>query len=205
MEWIDSDKKLLELLQASWVPSQDLRDVPYDTYPFNNVPKEPGCYFIWTTEPVHHTFNSSTQTFEFDGGKVIYNGEASGSLHGRMRDHLMSKYGQDRSGISLDLFKGTPAKYQHYKKAYSKDKCKLPGLIAGHSDLNLTEEETLIRGTQDTVYFRNGIDMRDPKHQGYEFRFYYISGISKAYMSFIEIEWRARYGTPRLCSYHKGR
>ena len=33
----------------------------------------------------------------------------------------------------------------------------------------------------------------------------YVAGVDMHYAEYIEKEWRRRYGSPRLCSYHSGR
>ena len=66
------------------------------------------------------------------------------------------------------------------------------------------EKEYIQKDSSDIIYFRNGIDINDEKHQKFIFKVYYITGLSSLYLEFIEKEWR-KFGLPKLCSYSSGR
>ena len=67
------------------------------------------------------------------------------------------------------------------------------------------EKQGLINLDNDKIYFRNGIDIREEEHNHFDFRVYFIAGLSPLYLEFIEKKWREDKGLPKLCSYSKGR
>jgi hypothetical protein len=71
--------------------------------------------------------------------------------------------------------------------------------------LSDTEKEALEKADNEKFYFRNGIDITEEKHKVYEFRVYFITGLSSLYLDFIEKKWRKDFGLPKLCSYSSGR
>ena len=71
--------------------------------------------------------------------------------------------------------------------------------------LSDTEKEELEKAIGEKFYFRNGIDITEQKHTSFEFRVYYITGLSSLYLDFIEKKWREDFGLPKLCSYSSGR
>jgi hypothetical protein len=56
----------------------------------------------------------------------------------------------------------------------------------------------------DVYFFRNGINLTDDKHNIYDFKIFYITGLTNLYLEHIEKQWRES-GLPQLCSYSTGR
>ena len=201
---------------------------------FNIIPQGGGCYWIWTNEPVSHFFHKKPIPPNFNNGEIIYNGIAKDDVRKRVKEHLFSKVDTERSGISLDIY--FDKTISHRKKAlsatgkvpYIKDKEK-PSKenkntvlkkgdeidfykpIRNREDfmklyLSDSEKKSLSSLTNDRIYFRNGINITDPKHQGFDFKVYYITGLSSLYLEFIEKKWRVDNNwLPKLCSYSSGR
>lgn len=200
---------------------------------FEAIPESGGCYWIWRNEPVLHSLHKHRIPDQFGGGEIIYNGIAKDNVRGRAKHHLLGDVEAGWSGISLDVFFGETT--SHRKKAFSekgkvpyikenykiKKAIKAKGLkkddiverfkpIRNKDDffkLNLSnkEKEVLKDMEYDMIYFRNGVDITEEKHQGFEFRVYYITGLSSLYLDFIEKKWREDNGLPKLCSYSSGR
>lgn len=136
------------------------------------------------------------------------------NIRWRVRNHLFSSPGEGWSGISVDILLDYAV--SHRKKAMSTQPRAKTAYVNRERvtnkvallQLNLTEaERNYIQNTASNVfYFRNGINISEEKHLDYEFRVYFIVGLSSAtYMDFIEKEWRRKYGLPKLCSYSSGR
>jgi hypothetical protein len=200
---------------------------------FEQIPATGGCYWIWTNEPVLHSLHKNKTPDSFDNGEIIYNGIAKDNVRGRAKHHLLGEVDARWSGISLDIYFGETV--SHRKKALSgngkvpyikehfilKRGIKAKGLSKGDTierfkairtkddflKINLTdlEKERLEANRYDKIYFRNGIDIREEKHQAYQFRVYFITGLSSLYLDFIEKKWREDFGLPKLCSYSSGR
>lgn len=200
---------------------------------FKQIPESGGCYWIWANEPVLHSLHKNKTPAPYDGGEIIYNGIAKDNVRGRAEHHLLGDVEAGWSGISIDIFFGETT--SHRKKAFSekgkvpfiKEEYKLKraikekGLkkddivkrfkpIRSKDDflkINLSdkEKEALKELDYDKIYFRNGIDITEEKHQGFEFRVYYITGLYSLYLDFIEKKWREENGLPKLCSYSSGR
>lgn len=197
------------------------------------IPDGGGCYWIWTNEPVTHFFHKNNPPNPIDGGEIIYNGIAKDDVKGRIRNHLLGQPDAGWSGISLDIYFGDTA--SHRKKVVSQKgkvpyiqeekevsrAIKNKGLKKGDKisrlaplrkkadfdKLNLSEEEKKYISSKEytDLYFRNGIDVRESKHKDFEFRVYFIVGLTSIYLDFIEKQWRSINGTPKLCSYSSGR
>lgn len=207
--------------------------VPKLSADIDDIPIGGGCYWIWTNEPVRHSLHKNKIPDKFDNGEIIYNGIAKDDVRGRVKHHLFGDVDAGWSGISLDIYFGDTI--SHRKKALSekgkvpyiiaqkivKRGNKKNGLIKGDEidifkpirskedfeKLYLSEEEKtqLINADAGKTFFRNGIDLTEAKHSSYEYRVYFITGLSSLYLEFIEKKWRDDNGLPKLCSYSSGR
>jgi hypothetical protein len=206
--------------------------IPKNVTELNRIPESGGCYWIWTNEPVLHSLHKKPTPVAFDNGEIIYNGRANSDVRGRIKGHLFGQHNATWSAISLDIyFDPTPS---HRKKAlslmgkvpYIKSKKilkrgnKKKGLLKGSAiddyspirtkeDLDkiyLSDDERILlnRSSSNQIHFRNGIDITESKHVSFEFRVYFITGLSTLYIDFIEKKWREN-GLPKLCSYSLGR
>jgi len=197
------------------------------------IPSNGGCYWIWTNEPVKHSLHKNINPKPFDGGEIIYNGIAKDDVRKRIRNHLFGIIDAGWSAISLDIYSGMTV--SHRKKAlsgkgkvpyikidsFAKRSNKKKGILKDSPieiykpirekkdllSIYLSSKEKRIISTYDfdTIYFRNGININDPKHKKFEFRAYYITGLESLYLDYIEKQWRVNYGLPKLCSYSAGR
>jgi hypothetical protein len=199
----------------------------------DEIPNGGGCYWIWTNEPVFHSLHKNASPQPFNQGEIIYNGIAKDDVRGRVKHHLFGHVDAGWSGISLDIHFGDTV--SHRKKAlsdngkvpYIKSKKivkrgnKKKGLNKGDEInefkpirskddfekiyLSDYEKEQLADSKFDKIFFRNGIDLTEAKHSGFEFKVYYITELSSLYLEFIEKKWREDNGLPKLCSYSSGR
>jgi hypothetical protein len=229
--WKKQEQKFIRLTKTAVFPSSNLKKVDFvdikNITDFDKIPQEAGCYWIWTNEKIIHTFHKDKIpegiTNRIEGkrirGEIIYNGVGQG-ISGRIKNHLLGKIKAGWSGVSIDIYFGRVK--SHKKKAMSK-KGKVPFVNLKISSankslipimtkelllkLNLSrKEKRYIKTTnKNTVYFRNGINIFEPKHKKYKFRVYYIAEINPLYISFIEKKWREKYGRPKLCYYKEGR
>ena len=197
------------------------------------IPSGGGCYWIWTNEPVLHSLHKNKTPRRFDNGEIIYNGIAKDNVKGRVSHHLFGQVDAGWSGISMDIFFNKTV--SHRKKAMgikgkvpfiktsviAKGGNKKSGINNGDTlekfqalrtkedllkiHLSNIEIQYIINSKNDNIFFRNGIDITEPKHSGNEFRIYYITGLSSLYLDFIEKKWRKENGLPKLCSYSSGR
>lgn len=188
--------------------------VPKVSIDLDCIPSGGGCYWIWTTEPVFHALHKNPTPQSFDNGEIIYNGIAKDDVRGRVKHHLFGDVNAGWSGISLDIYFGETV--SHRKKAlsdrgkvpYIKTKritkrgnikkgipkgteVDIYTPIRSRSDFEQIylsqDEKTRLANTEtDKIFFRNGIDLTDTKHSGYEFRVYFITGLSSLYLEFIE-------------------
>ncbi len=74
--------------------------------------------------------------------------------------------------------------------------------------IHLSEEEQefiRVQPEDEDLYFCNGINVRSAKHAPYDWYFAYCVCTPITIRAEMEKEWRARYGTPQLCSYMEGR
>jgi hypothetical protein len=199
----------------------------------NQIPEGGGCYWFWTNEPVLHSLHKHKTPVPFDNGEIIYNGIAKDDVKGRVKHHLFGHVDAGWSGISLDIYFGDTV--SHRKKALAekgkvpyvkvttiaKRGSAKKGIMKGSEIevfkpirskddfakiyLSEREKELLATTESDKIYFRNGIDLTEEKHTNFEFRVYFITGLSSLYLEFIEKKWRDDNGLPRLCSYSSGR
>ena len=198
----------------------------------SKIPDVGGCYWIWTNEPVVHTLHKHPLPNKINDGEIIYNGIAKDKVRERIEHHLFGKEDAGWSGISLDIYQGNST--SHRKKAMSvkgkvpyikihketKRADKKTGVKKGDikedflaiknkkilSELHLSQDEKkYIAETDNSQYFfRNGINITENKHNNFEFRIYFIIGLSSLYLEYIEKMWR-KNGLPKLCSYSTGR
>lgn len=198
----------------------------------NQIPSGGGCYWIWTNEPVLHSLHKNQTPKPFNDGEIIYNGIAKDDVKSRIKHHLFGDIDAGWSGISLDIYFGETA--SHRKKALaekgkvpyiiekkiSKRANKKKNLKKGdefdiHTPIRekkdflkiyLSDSEKTILEEKDIdkIYFRNGINITDPKHSQFVFKVFFITGLSSIYLEFIEKKWR-QFGLPKLCSYSSGR
>ena len=198
----------------------------------NKISDGGGCYWIWTNEPVIHTLHKHKLPPQINGGEIIYNGIAKDDVKGRIFHHLFGYEDAGWSGISIDIYKNNST--SHRKKAMSskgkvpyiiiKEKAKRNNKsksikkgdeVIKYKAIRTKEillsislsasEKQYIKNTKHSVYyFRNGIDISESKHNKYNFRVYFITGLSSLYLEYIEKKWR-EFGLPRLCSYSTGR
>ncbi len=217
--WQEQDQRVIAFERDLPYPNFRLDQVPVEKLQkeedIEGIPEEGGCYWIWTTEPVHHKMHRNPTPEPFDGGEIIYNGLTKDSIRWRIRNHLFANPDEGWSGISIDLYmKHSPS---HRKRAMKEH----PGRqkVAYYGDQKITSKATLqqlhLSETEQNYvnqtnskefFFRNGINIREPKHQSFEFRVYFIVGLkSSTYLDFIEKRWREEYGLPRMCSYMSGR
>lgn len=198
----------------------------------DTIPDGGGCYWIWTNEPVNHQFHTSHFTPSlFDGGEFIYNGITRGNVRDRIKNHLSAEANELRSGISMDIHIGHTT--SHRKRVFGSDGKKVPNFqgkmtlkrktkegkkgdvikrvfpmktkVDALSILYLSNTEKDFITNNEPAFFRNGINIADSKHQLFEFRVYYIVGLTSLYLDYIEKKWREDCGLPKLCSYSSGR
>jgi len=225
--WQQEEQKFLQAIQGVRIPNSTLTDVPYiipkSNSAFDQIPVSGGCYWIWTNEPVLHTLHKNKTPDPFEGGEIIYNGIAKDDVKGRALHHLLGDTDADWSGISLDIYFDETT--SHRKKALA-DKGKVPYVkdtiikkgtemeilkpIRSKDDflkINLSEKEKQFVAQREIgkIYFRNGINILEEKHSQFDFRVYFITGLSSLYLDFIEKKWRKDFGLPKLCSYLSGR
>ena len=106
------NSKIYEIL----IPDNELSKLTHVTLrtmdDLKQIPKETGCYWILTNEPINHCFNSGNHcpVVLSDGFSVVYNGVAA-ELRGRAKQHLLRQCSKgsfgSTSGISVDLLKET--------------------------------------------------------------------------------------------------
>lgn len=208
-------------------PDQHLTNIPKKTVAqpsdFDDIPKTGGCYWILTNEDVNHCLNSSTKHPEelipdTDDCRVVYNGVAD-DLRSRAKQHLLRNdrdgHFGTRSGISVDLMKGakTETKNSHAKRinlirlrtADGFEPMKTSDKNTILERLNFTREEVDLAFQQEEIFFKNGIDVQDLKHQHCQWIFAYESIDNQLLRDHIERSWREKYGIPILCTYKSAR
>lgn len=212
--WIKQEKIFLDAIKDVEIPNEKLAKVDFKlirtSADINSIPSGGGCYWIWTNEPVKHSLHKHKTPKPFSKGEVIYNGIAKDDVKGRIFHHLFGFEDAGWSGISLDIY--TNKSVSHRKKACSPTG-KVPYLnnqaIRNKTQLLKlylsTNEKNYINGKKgDVFYFRNGINITEKKHEKYDFKAYYITGLTSLYLEHIEKQWR-EFGLPKLCSYSSGR
>lgn len=212
--WLRQERIFFEAIRYVEIPNRNLDQV--DSILLRNrndltqIPSGGGCYWIWTNEPVYHSLHRHPTPTNFDGGECIYNGIAKDDVKGRVFHHLFGYEDASWSGISMDIY--TNNSVSHRKKACSPSG-KVPYInnipIRNREQLlmlHLSENETNYVGHQQTnvFYFRNGINIEEDKHINFDFRIYFIVGLTSLYLEYIEKKWR-EFGLPKLCSYSTGR
>lgn len=233
--WKPEGSRILELMwRIPDRTLQDVDNIPLNKpEDFDLIPKIAGCYWIWTDAPIRHVLHDGDILIpeRFNNGEVIYNGVTLKSLKQRIKHHLLNDdENEGRSGVSIDILMRSGERSHNKTAMYegNEKRQKLPTLVqtsepAGEKiritkrlkikdratllELFLSsEEKSFITNTNDdTIYFRNGINILDKKHGNYKYRVYYVVGVEKVYMGYIETEWRKPYGVPRLCSYAEAR
>lgn len=216
--WIEQEKGFIEAIKSLKIPNATLEEVDFNILKsienIENIPSGGGCYWIWTNEPIIHSLHKNRTPEKFDDGEIIYNGIAKDDVKGRIKQHLFADMEADWSGISVDIYMNKSE--SHRKKAFSVAKrVKVPYInhqpiktIDKLLELHLSEEEKYYiekNRSETTFYFRNGVNLNDEKHKNYEYRVYHIIGLRSIYLEYIEKQWRAEFGLPRLCSYSSGR
>ena len=186
---------------------------------FEKIPKNKGgIYFITTNENIHHSFHNKNKKFPkmYDDFTIIYNGTSS-DLYSRAKNHLFRDKNKGMSGISVDILTTKEQVESHTKCCFSSNKKKkTPFIIETETrisefnqcyKLNTSENEQkfLSENKNKIIYFRNGINVLSEKHINFEWNFYYLIIKSHSVRDIVETNWRKKYGTPILCTYHEGR
>ncbi len=217
--WRQEEQRFRELEAAVRIPDARLNEVDVvelsDVSEFDKIPEFGGCYWLWTSESIVHKLHRNRLPERFDNGEIIYNGIAKDNVRLRIKHHLLGEVDAGWSGISVDIYPGEAR--SHKKKACSAtgkvpylDRAPFPPIRSKELllGLNLSSQERdfINNSNQATFYFRNGIDIREQKHDANSFRAYYIiTQPETLYLDFIEKKWRRQYGLPKLCSYSSGR
>jgi len=216
--WLEQEKIFLKAIKDVEIPNMSLDKVDFINLENKNDlskisivdGKGGGCYWIWTDEPILHSLHKHKTPEPFQKGEVIYNGIAKDDIKGRIYHHLFGFEDAGWSGISIDIYQ--KQSISHRKKACSKFG-KVPYInnnpIRNKEQLlqiHLSDNERNFIEITDfnEYYFRNGIDISEEKHIKYNFKVFYIIGLTSLYLEHIEKEWR-EFGLPKLCSYSKGR
>ncbi len=213
--WAKEEDKFKILEANIKTPDNELKEVDFvelwTMEDFEKIPDNGGCYWIWTDEPVNHSFHKNKTPEKIYGGEIIYNGIAKDNVRLRVKHHLIGELDAGWSGISMDILPSQPA--SHRKKVFA-TKGKVPYLdnkplrskeLLYKLQLSAEEKKFIEANAHDTYFFRNGINIFEPKHKKYKFKVYYIAGLKTLYLEFIEKKWREKFGLPKLCSYSSGR
>lgn len=219
LEDILNEYNLQELITVQRIDAQ-LEGLSYVTIEsmddFKQIPKgKGGVYFIVTNEPIDHSFHYHKMPQRLtDGYEIIYNGTAQ-DLQDRAKKHLFRSVSKGMSGISIDLLTTGEKVESHTKCCYDANKRAKTPFVNGTriasteqlESMNFSEhEKEYIRNHQgQTLYFKNGINALDEKHNKYSYRFYYQIILSHSVRDIVETTWRKKNGVPRLCTYTEGR
>ncbi len=212
--WLEQEQKFLNAIKDVEIPNANLENVDFKLVKNNNdlnsIPSGGGCYWIWTNEPVKHSLHKHKTPNAFNGGEVIYNGIAKDDVKSRVFHHLFGFEDAVWSGISLDIY--TKNSVSHRKKA-----CSPTGKVPYIKKLSIRNKTQLLNlhlseierayineNNSDVFYFRNGVNISENKHCNFDFKVYYIIGLTSLYLEHIEKQWR-EFGLPKLCSYSTGR
>lgn len=228
--WQKEEKKFRKLEEKIRIPDRFLNEVDCvilkEEGDFDCIPRTGGCYWIWTNEPVKHRFHKNKIPGKINKGEIIYNGIVEDNIQGRVKHHLFGDMKATWSGISLDIYFGKSR--SHRKKIFSTNKRVKVPYVVGYSNkkngvnsvklisirnrdlifklfLSKKEKFFIKSRSQKEYYFRNGINISDPKHRKYLFKVYFITGLKTLYREYIEQKWREKFALPKLCSYSKGR
>lgn len=194
--WLEQEEKFLNAIKNVEIPNYCLDNVDFkivkNSNDLNSIPSGGGCYWIWTNEPVRHSLHKHIIPNAFNAGEVIYNGIAIDDVKGRLFHHLFGFEDASWSGISLDIY--TKNSNSHRKKACSPTG-KVP-FIYNHPirtkkqllnlHLSETEKAYINNFDSDVFYFRNGVNINDKKHYNFDFKVYYIIGLTSLYLEHIE-------------------
>lgn len=219
--WGEQDKKVKDFEDNLIIPNEKLENVENiklnSEEIFNKIPREGGCYWITTTEPIKHSFHKRDLPKKIGNFEIIYNGISKDNIQGRVKQHLLiDKDDPGWSGIRIDLLL-IAHEAHHRQKALSLGKrARVPYINQEPINnidklflLNLSEKEiSYIQNNRDreVFHFKNGINIFHSKHKKYIYKIYYISGLeSLTYLDYLEKKWRISYGLPRLCTYISGR
>jgi len=212
--WLKQEKKFVKAISSVEIPNDLLDRVDSITIKSHNdiaeISDGGGCYWIWTNEPVVHSLHNNETPKSFNGGEIIYNGIAKDDVRSRVYHHLFGFEDAGWSGISLDIYKKLST--SHRKKACSPTgKVPFVRTIPIRTKDQLLEfflsnvERDFIQNSESyTFHFKNGINLHDEKHKQFDFKVYFITGLTTLYLEHIEKEWR-KNGLPKLCSYLTGR
>ena len=185
---------------------------------FDLIPNKSGLYWITTNEPINHCLNSGLKCpNNIDNDyKIIYNG-STGDIRSRIKEHLFrsdDKGGSGtQSGISIDILHNIDdnKKISHIKCLWGENKktpkyfkdvkiTKMDNKEDILNDIFFSKEEKKIIKKNNTIYFKNGINIFSEKHKNYKWTVYYLEIDNHNIRDYIEIEWRKKYGVPQLCS-----
>lgn len=226
--WKREEEKFKKLEKKIKIPDKFLNKVDFVVLKtkndFNLIPNTGGCYWVWTNEPVKHRFHQNKIPKKIHRGEIIYNGIAKDNVQNRIIHHLQGEQNAGWSGISLDIY--YKKSISHRKKVMSA-KGKVPYVECppnsrnGKKDdelkpirdkkllfklfLSKKEKSFLKKSYKKEYYFRNGVNIFEPKHRRYKFKVYFITGLETLYTEYIEKKWREKFGLPKLCSYSAGR
>jgi hypothetical protein len=221
--WKKEEDKFKTLERKVRIPDEKLEEVDSvllkREQDFEKIPDKGGCYWIWTNEPVCHRLHKNPIPRKMGVGEIIYNGIAKDDVRLRIKRHLLGQEHDQWSAISLDIYPHRST--SHRKKAMSSEG-KVPYVaspdrkdelleqirnkdLLGRLFLSRREREYIAGSRKGTHFFRNGINILEAKHKKYRFIVYFITGLNWLYLEYIEKNWRAKYGLPKLCSYSSGR
>lgn len=222
--YIEEDNKIIYTIT---IPCEKLKICKsievHSDIDFNTIPNVSGLYWIMTNEPIIHCLNSGLNCPYINNAnmRIIYNGTTD-NLRARLKDHLLrsdDKGGSGtQSGISIDVLlnKLEYNKISHIKCLWGEKK-KTPKILKDEKFVKLTNKEELISQmyltehekeyikNNDTIYFKNGINVLSDKHKKYKWHIYFLEIENHNIRDYIEIEWRKKNGVPILCSYTSGR
>lgn len=225
--WLKEDLKFRKLEEKAGIPNRRLSNVPFvklkKESDLERVPDKRGCYWIWTNESINHSLHGNKTPNKFNDGEIIYNGVAKDDIRGRIRKHLFGTIDEGWSAISMDIY--LKKSVSHRKKAMSRDKKKktpflkgdkIPKSLSGeristkklllYLHLSPKERKYIKEKNYEEFFFRNGINIKEPKHRRFKFKVYFITELtSLSYLEYVEKKWRENNGLPKLCSYKKGR
>ena len=218
---MEQDVKIKTFEDSIEIPNEKLDNVPNillkSEDDFEKIPKEGGCYWIGTNEPIIHKFHKNELPRKIEDLEIIYNGIAKDNVYNRIKHHLLiSKEDPGWSGIRIDLLLKTHKAYHRQKAMSKKPRTRVPYIdddpirnLKDLLNLNLSEAEKeyiSVHKDSKVFHFKNGINIFDDKHKNYDYKVYYITGLkSITYLDFIEKKWRDQFGLPKLCSYRSGR
>ena len=119
--WKEIDIEIYNFENNLIIPNETLENVPSviikNFEDLGKIPKEGGCYWIWTDRIINHSFNRNKHPEKFNNGEIIYNGIAKDDIRGRIQKHLLGNVEEGFSAISIDLYlknrQRTPSAYKY--------------------------------------------------------------------------------------------